>query len=174
MRNSWQKEQLQFKINRKTNDTVKDLRSVARKTHLRKTLQDEQDSKFSGQSKKMRDQAMEFLVETAYDIVIVYYIHEHNQIMALSKHTNERFSIIVWNNNDKIVTQRIDLDGNYMQANEIAMCPKKQTFAMCYNDDGIFKLIVFTDSDIKRKIELSKIVQIELVVNNLQTPLINC
>ena len=94
--------------------------------------------------------------------------------MALSKQTNERFSIIVWNNNDKFVSQRIDLDGSYMEANEIAMCSKKKTFALAYNDDGNFKLIVFTDSDIKRKIDLNKLVSIEQVDNDLSTPLINC
>ena len=64
-----------------------------------------------------------------------------------------------------------------MEANEIAMCSKKKTFALAYNDDGNFKLIVFTDStdsDIKRKIDLNKLVSIEQVNNDLSTPLINC
>ena len=59
----------------------------------------EMDKKFNShdQTFRMKNLSREKAVETSYDIIIVYYIQKHNLVMALSKHTNRRFSILIWN-----------------------------------------------------------------------------
>ena len=42
------------------------------------------------------------------------------------------------------------------------MCPKKETFAMTYNDDAQFFLIVFNKDDISRKFNLNKIIDYDI------------
>ena len=45
---------------------------------------------------------------------------------------------------------------------------------MTYNDDGDFWILVFNENDIKRKLNLNRIVNIDKQFNGMQTPLINC
>ena len=68
---------------------------------------------------------------------------------------------MIWDIDHKIVSKRIDIDGIYLIANEIVISPKNETFAMTYNDDGNFMLIVFSEDDIRRKFLLSRIVNLE-------------
>ena len=76
----FQKDQIINKLgkNLKTNGTLTNMRIMARKTKNKHKREKEQEKKPTGLKKKMQDQVMEYLVETAYNIVAIYHIHEHN------------------------------------------------------------------------------------------------
>lgn len=104
-----------------------------------------QNSRFTSYSTLFQNMTMQSSFDTDGESVITIVLAaESGCILCLLKVDDEMLRVVIYDNNTNDIIQEIPIKGMYVRANLITQSDHDEQFAVAYNDNGIFHLLVFT------------------------------